>query len=110
MSKTIDLKNNLDAGFQVIKQKDTWKRVAGLACGSLLGSVSVMLTNKLTNKSSRVLQYGTGTVASGTIAVIALGMGYENIGLGSAMVGAAQALNTVTSLVFDKSIAELVNN
>jgi hypothetical protein len=76
----------------------------------LLGSVAVMLTNKLTNKSSRVLQYGTGTVSAGTVAVIALGMGYENVGLGSAMVGAGQALNTATSLIFDKNISELVNN
>ena len=104
----MDIKRNIDAGFNVIKQKNTWKKVGALACGSLLGSVAVMLTNKLTSKSSRVLQYGTGTVSSGTVAVIALGMGYEHIGMGSAMVSAGQALNTTTSLLLDKSIAEIM--
>ena len=84
------------------------EEVGALAGGSFLGSVAVMLTNKLTKNSSRVLQYGTGTISSGAVAVVALGMGYENVGMGSAMVSAGQALNTATSLFLDKSIAEIM--
>lgn len=108
MRRSISLKGNMGAGYGIIKQKETWKKVCALACGNLLGSVGVMLTNKLTNNSSRVLQYGAGTLSSGAVAIMSFGLGYENVGMGSAMVSAGQALNTATSLVFDKSIAELM--
>jgi hypothetical protein len=102
---SIDISN----GIKEIKHKDTWKRVGALTCGSLVGSLSVMLTNKLTKNNSKVVQYGAGTLASGVITVVALGMGYDNLGMGSAMVSSGQALNTITSLVFDKNISKLMN-
>ena len=102
------IKGNIDAGFREIKQRDTWKKVGALACGNLLGSVGVMLTNKLTKNSSKVLKNGAGTISSGMVAVISFGLKHENLGMGSAMVSAGQALNTATSLLFDKSISEII--
>jgi hypothetical protein len=49
-------------------------------------------------------------LGAGTVAVLALGRGYENVGLGSAFVTVGQAANTATSLVFDKNVAELISN
>ena len=108
MSKT--LRKNIDTGIKEISKKDTWRRACGLLCGSLLGSVAVMVSDKLTNSSNKFLRYGAGTIASGTVAVLALGMKYENVGLGSVIVCAGQAINTATSLVFNKNTAELLSN
>jgi hypothetical protein len=103
------MKKNIKTGINEITKKDTCKRAGGLLFGSFLGSVAVMLTDRLTSKNNKVLQYGAGTLSSGTVAVLALGMGYENIGLGSAIIGASQAINTATSLVFKQNVSELTN-
>jgi len=108
MVKSISLRENINTGASKITQKDTWHKIGALACGSLLGSVGVMLTNKLMSNSSRVFQYGVGTLSSGALAVISLGFGFDNVGYGAGMVSAGQALNTASSLLFDKSIGELI--
>jgi hypothetical protein len=109
MSRSIELKENLRAGTGKIKQKDTWQRIGALAGGSLLGSGAIMLTDKLTNNSSKVLRYGAGTISSGIVAVASLGFGYDNVGYGAGMVSAGQAINTVTSLLFNKNLNELLD-
>ena len=112
MSKTIDLKRNIDTGFNEFKQKSTWRRVGAVACGSLLGSAAVILTNKLTSRSSKVFQYGTGTLGAGAVAIASLGVEKEftdYMGFGAAMVCAGQAVNTASTLLTNKTIAEWVN-
>jgi len=103
-----DKKRSLDMnkGVKALKSKDTLKRVCYLAGGSLLSRVAVILVNKLTSGTSQSLQYGVGSVASGVVTAGALGMGYLDLGYGSAMVTAEQLINTGSSLLTGKSIGE----
>jgi D-arabinose 5-phosphate isomerase GutQ len=105
MSDSGDLKR----GLNTIKQKGTWQKVGALALDSLAGSIGIMLSNKLTANSSRTFQYGIGTGTSGLIAVCCFAMNFENAGFGAASATAAQALNFTTTLILDKSIAELAS-
>ena len=110
MSKSMELSRKVDVGFNEIKQKETWENVLGFAFGNFLGSFAVSLTDKLTSNNSRVLRYGAGTLSSGALSIMAFGMKYKRIGYGAAAISATRAINTATSLLFDKSVGELLNN
>ena len=104
------LKANISIGIERIKEKETWRKIGGGACGMLFGSLAVSVTDKLTSNSNRVLRYSSGTLSSGLVTVLLLGMDYKVASYGAGMVSAGQAINTVTSLVFNKDFNELLNN
>ena len=96
-------------GAMSLKSKDTLKRVGKLAGGSLISRVAVILVNKVTSGTSQAFQYAVGSVASGVITAGAMGMNWDDVGYGSAMVTAEQLINTGSSLITGKSISENLN-
>ena len=108
MSKT---KQITKTGIQTIKQKDTWKKVAAIAGGTMLAGVGVAVSNKLvgTVSTNRTLKFTCGTVAAGAVAMTCFGLGHNNLGYGAASTTAVQALNTGTSLILKQSLTELMS-
>lgn len=105
-----DAKSRMNKGLSVIKtqKKEIFKQVGMMTLGSVAGGMGVMLADKLTSNSSNTLQYAVGTLTSGAISVLGFSYDKDYFGMGAASVACMQAANTATTLLFDKSIAEII--
>ena len=98
------VKRTISQGTNSLKSGDTIKKVAQLVGDSFLSNCAVILTDKLLKSQRQTVQYGAGACASAVVTISALGMGYENVGYGSALVTANQVINTGSSLITGKSL------
>ena len=101
---------NINKGVTALRTSSTWKRVGGVALGSLVAGIGASVIKKVAPDSvGSAGKFAGGTCIAGIISIGCFAMGYENAGVGSAMITVNQALNTATLLIMDKSIAELTS-
>ena len=98
-------------GGKAIKQKDTWKKVGAIACGTMLASVGVAVSNRVVGlvTTNRTARYAGGSVAAGFVSMICFGVNWNYVGFGAASTTAIQVLNTAFSATVGKSLAEFVS-
>jgi len=58
---------------------------------------------------SKVITLFASAVAAGAVSMLCFGMSWNNLGYGAASTTAVQAINTGTSIILKKSLAELMN-
>jgi hypothetical protein len=105
MSKSYDIKRGVGA----LKTREVWKRVGGVALGSLAAGVGASLGSKIAPDSiGRSGKYAAGSLVGAVVAIGCFAFDFQNAGVGAAAITVNYALNTVTTLVSDKSVSELV--